>query len=323
MPAWEDLPVTFADVRAAAQRLRGVANRTPVMTSRTFDALVGREVFFKCENFQRAGAFKFRGAYNRLSQLSADEKRRGVVAFSSGNHAQGVALAAKLLNIPAAIVMPDDAPPVKLTATRGYGAEVIVYDRFKGSREQIATQLSKERGMTLVPPFNDPHIIAGQGTAALELVEEIPDLDALVTPVGGGGLISGCAIAAKALRPQITVYGVEAEGADDAKQSLARGEIVRIPPPKTIADGIRTESVGTLTFAIMRQLLSDIVLVSDAEIIDALRFVLPRMKIVVEPTGAVPIAAVMQSRIPPSMKRVGVIVSGGNIGMELLGSIVQ
>ena len=322
MPTSESLPVTFADIRAAAERLRGVANRTPVMTSRTFNALVGLEVFFKCENFQRAGAFKFRGAYNRLSQLSDAEKQRGVVAFSSGNHAQGVALAAKLLNIPAAIVMPDDAPPVKLAATRGYGAEVIVYDRLKASREEIATRLSQERGMTLVPPFNDLHIIAGQGTAALELAEEVPDLDALVTPVGGGGLISGCAIAAKGLQPPIVVYGVEAEGADDAKQSLARGEIVHIPPPKTIADGIRTESIGTLTFAIMRQLLSDIVLVSDDEIMDALRFVLPRMKLVVEPTGAVPIAAVMQNRIPASMKRVGIIVSGGNIGADVLGRVV-
>ena len=322
MPASESLPVTFADVRAAAERLRGVANRTPVMTSRTFNALVGREVFFKCENFQRAGAFKFRGAYNRLSRLSDEEKRRGVVAFSSGNHAQGVALAAKLLNIPAAIVMPDDAPPVKLAATRGYGAEVIVYDRLTGSREEIATRLSQERGLTLVPPFNDPHIIAGQGTAALELLGDVPDLDALVVPVGGGGLISGCAIAAKNLRPQIAVYGVEAEGADDARQSLRENRIISIPPPTTIADGIRTQSVGALTFAIMRQLLSDIVLVSDDEIMDALRFVLPRMKLVVEPTGAVPIAAVMQNRIPANLKRVGIIVSGGNIGMELLGSLV-
>ncbi len=323
MPSREPLPVTFADIRAAADRLRGVANRTPVMTSRTFNALVGREVFFKCENFQRGGAFKFRGAYNRLSQLSADEKQRGVVAFSSGNHAQGVALAAKLLGIPAAIVMPDDAPPVKLAATRGYGAEVIVYDRFKGSREEIATRLSKERGLTLVPPFNDPHIIAGQGTAALELLEEVPDLDALVTPVGGGGLISGCAIAARGLQPQIAVYGVEAVGADDAKQSLARGEIVHIPPPATIADGIRTESIGALTFAIMRQLLSDIVLVSDDEIMDALRFVLPRMKLVVEPTGAVPIAAVMQNWIPANLKRVGVIVRGGNIGADVMRAVFQ
>jgi threonine dehydratase len=317
------LPVTFADVRAAAGRLHGVVNRTPVMTSRTFDEMTGRQVFFKCESFQRGGAFKFRGAYNRLCQLGDDEKKRGVVAFSSGNHAQGVALAAKLLGIPAAIVMPDDAPPVKLEATRGYGAEVIVYDRLKGSRETIASQLSKERGMTLVPPFNDAHIIAGQGTTAMELMEQVPNLDAIVSPVGGGGLISGCAIAAKAMRPSIQIYGVEAIGADDGKQSLQRGEIVHIDPPNTIADGIRTQSLGTLTFAIMRQLLNDIVIVSDDEIIAALRFVIPRMKIVVEPTGAVPIAAVMQNRIPANLKRVGIIVSGGNIGMELLSSIVR
>ena len=317
----ESLPVTLADVRAAAERLRGIANRTPVLTSRTFNALTGREVFFKCENFQRGGAFKFRGAYNRLAQLTADEKRRGVVAFSSGNHAQGTALAAKLLGVPATIVMPDDAPRVKLAATRGYGAEVVTYDRLTGNREAIARQLVEERGATLVPPFNDPHIIAGQGTAALELLEEIPDLDALVSPIGGGGLISGCAIAAKGLRPQIEVFGVEAIGADDAQQSLRAGRIISIPPPTTIADGIRTESVGTLTFPIMRALLSDIVIVSDDEILDAVRFALTRMKIVVEPTGAVPIAAVMQNRIPTSCKRVGIIVSGGNISGELLGSI--
>lgn len=317
------LPVSIADVRAAAERLRGIAHRTPVLTSRTFDALTGRAVFFKCENFQRGGAFKFRGAYNRLAQLTDAEKKRGVVAFSSGNHAQGVALAAKLLNIPAAIVMPDDAPPVKLAATRGYGAEVIVYDRLKASREAIARQLSDERGMTLVPPFNDPHIIAGQGTAALELLEEIPELDVLVSPVGGGGLISGCAIAAQAMKPGIQIFGVEAVGADDAKQSLQRGEIVHIDPPNTIADGIRTQAIGTLTFAIMRALVRDIVIVSDDEIIDALRFVIPRMKIVVEPTGAVPIAAVMQNRIPANLKRVGVIVSGGNIDPGLMSAIVR
>jgi threonine dehydratase len=316
------LPVSFAEVRAAAERLRGVAHRTPVLTSRTFDALTGRTVFFKCENFQRGGAFKFRGAYNRLAQLIDAEKKRGVVAFSSGNHAQGVALAAKLLNIPAAIVMPDDAPPVKLAATRGYGAEVIVYNRLTGNREAIARQLSDERGLTLVPPFDDPHIIAGQGTAALELLEEIPELDAIVSPVGGGGLISGCAIAAKALKPEIQIFGVEAVGADDAKQSLRAGKIVHIDPPNTLADGIRTQSIGTLTFAIMRELLSDIVIVSDDEIIDALRFVIPRMKIVVEPTGAVPIAAVMQNKIPENLKRVGVIVSGGNIDFKLLSALV-
>jgi threonine dehydratase len=283
--------------------------------------LTGRRVFFKCENFQRGGAFKFRGAYNRLVQLSDAEKKRGVVAFSSGNHAQGVALAAKLLGIPATIVMPDDAPPVKLAATRGYGAHVIVYDRLKESREAIAKKLADERNVTIVPPFNDPHIIAGQGTAALELLEEIPDLDAIVTPVGGGGLISGCAIAAKALRHAIQIFGVEAIGADDAKQSLARGEIVHIDPPNTIADGIRTQAIGTLTFAIMRELLSDIVIVSDDEIVQALRFVFARMKIVVEPTGAVPIAAVMHNRIPANLKRIGVIVSGGNIDFKLMSAI--
>ena len=316
------LPVNFTDVRAAAERLRGVANRTPVLTSRTLDEFTGRQVFLKCENFQRGGAFKFRGAYNRLVQLSNAEKKRGVVAFSSGNHAQGVALAAKLLSIPATIVMPNDAPPVKLAATRGYGAQVIVYDRLKESREAIAKKLADERGVTLVPPFNDPHVIAGQGTAALELLEEIPDLDAIVTPVGGGGLISGCAIAAKALQPAIQIFGVEAIGADDAKQSLARGEIVHIDPPDTIADGIRTQAIGTLTFTIMRELLSDIVIVSDDEIVQALRFVFARMKIVVEPTGAVPLAAVMHNRIPANLKRIGVIVSGGNIDFKLLSAIV-
>ncbi len=314
----DKLPVTFADVRAAAERLRGVANHTPVLTSRTFNGITGREVFFKCENFQRGGAFKFRGAYNRLSQLSDAEKKRGVVAFSSGNHAQGVALAAKLLGIPAVIVMPDDAPSVKLQATRGYGAEVIVYNRETGNREEIARKLSEERGLTLVPPFDDPRIIAGQGTAALELLEEVRDLDAIVSPIGGGGLISGSAIAAKGLHPLISVYGVEATGADDAKQSLERGEIVHIPPPTTIADGIRTQSIGKLTFPIMRELLSAIVLVDDREILDAVRFALLRMKFVVEPTGAVPIAAVMQNRVPGDLKRVGVIVSGGNIDPTVL-----
>lgn len=317
----ESLPVSFAEVRAAAERLKGVAHRTPVLTSRTLNAMTGREVFMKCENLQRGGAFKFRGAYNRLSRLSDADKARGVVAFSSGNHAQGVALAAQILGVPAVIVMPDDAPPVKVDATRGYGAEIVFNNRQTSSREEIARRLSEERGLTLVPPFNDPDIIAGQGTAALELVEEVPDLDAVVTPIGGGGLISGCAIAAKAMRPDIAVYGVEAEGADDARRSLREGSIITIPPPATIADGIRTTSVGTLTFAIMRQLVDDVVLVNDAEILDAVRFLLLRMKIVVEPTGAVPVAAVMQNRIPVGARRVGVIASGGNIDPGLLRSI--
>ncbi|HEY6042578.1 MAG TPA: threo-3-hydroxy-L-aspartate ammonia-lyase [Anaerolineae bacterium] len=313
-----ELPITFDDITRAAERLRGVAHRTPVLTSRTFDRQVGRQVFFKCENLQRGGAFKFRGAYNRLSQLSEAERKRGVVSFSSGNHAQGVALAAQLLNIPATIVMPDDAPPVKLNATRGYGATVVQNDRQTTSREEIARRLAAEHGYTLVPPFNDPHIMAGQGTAALELLQEIPELDALVVPVGGGGLISGCAVAAKAINPKIRIYGVEAEGADDAKQSLQKGHIVHIPPPATIADGIRTQAIGELTFAVMRELLTDIVLVSDAEILGALQFVMPRMKIVVEPTGAVGIAAVMQNKIPGSPARVGVVISGGNISNEMM-----
>lgn len=313
-----ELPITFDDITRAAERLRGVAHRTPVLTSRTFDRQVGRQVFFKCENLQRGGAFKFRGAYNRLSQLSEAERKRGVVSFSSGNHAQGVALAAQLLNIPATIVMPDDAPPVKLNATRGYRATVVQNDRQTTSREEIARRLAAEHGYTLVPPFNDPHIMAGQGTAALELLQEIPELDALVVPVGGGGLISGCAVAAKAINPKIRIYGVEAEGADDAKQSLQKGHIVHIPPPATIADGIRTQAIGELTFAVMRELLSDIVLVSDVEILGALRFVMPRMKIVVEPTGAVAIAAVMQNKIPGSPARVGVVISGGNISNEMM-----
>lgn len=317
----ESLAVTFADVRAAAERLKGVAHRTPVLTSRTLNAMTGRQVFIKCENLQRGGAFKFRGAFNRLSRLSEADKARGIVAFSSGNHAQGVALAAHLLGIPAVIVMPDDAPPVKVDATRGYGAEIVLNNRQTSSREEIARQLAEERGLTLVPPFNDPDIIAGQGTAALELVEEVPDLDAVITPIGGGGLISGCAIAAKALRPKIAIYGVEAEGADDARRSLQEGRIITIPPPTTIADGIRTTAVGTLTFAIMRQLVDDVVLVNDAEILEAVRFLLLRMKIVVEPTGAVPVAAVMQNRIPAGLRRIGVIASGGNIDPGLLSSL--
>lgn len=312
---------SFADVQAAAARLQGVANKTPVVTSRTFNALTGREVFFKCENFQRGGAFKFRGAYNRLSQLGEQERKRGVLAFSSGNHAQGVALAAKILGIPATIVMPNDAPAVKLEATRGYGAEVVVYDRQTVDREVLAKQIADERGLTLVPPYNDLYIIAGQGTAALELLNEVPDLDALVTPVGGGGLISGSAIAAKGLRPQIEVYGVEAEGADDVRQSFQQGQIVKIPPPTTIADGIRTQAPGTLTFPVIQKLVSDIVLVNDTEIMEAVRFAIVRMKLVVEPTGAVSMAAVMQQRIPTTAKRVGVIISGGNLDPLLLSQL--
>lgn len=314
-----ELPVTFEEVLQAAQRLHGQANRTPVVTSRTFDHLAGCTAFFKCENLQRAGAFKFRGAYNALCQLKPEQQKSGVVAFSSGNHAQGVALAARMLGIPATIVMPADAPGIKVEATRGYGADVVFYDRLTGDREAIARQLAAERGLAVIPPFDHPHIIAGQGTAALELCEEVPDLDYLLVPVGGGGLISGCAIAAKVQTPGISVIGVETEAANDAWQSLRSGRLVTIPVPDTVADGIRTTSLGQITFEIMRQLVDDIVLVSEKQVLDAMRFILLRMKLLAEPTGAVAAAALLARRVPGAEgRRAGVIISGGNADPLLL-----
>ena len=314
--------VTFSDVQSAAARLAGQAHRTPVVTSRTFDQIAGCRVFFKCENLQRAGAFKFRGAYNALSQLTPEQRARGVVAFSSGNHAQGLALAAKVLGIPATVVMPSDAPQIKVDATRDYGAEIVFYDRITGDREAIARQLATERGLTIIPPFDHPHIIAGQGTAALELFQDVPDLDYLLTPVGGGGLIAGCATAAKAMRPSVHVIGVETEPANDAWQSLRTGKRVTIPVPDTIADGIRTTCLGAITFEIMQKLVDDIALVADADVIEAMRFMLFRMKLLAEPTGAVPVAALMARKVPAvSGKRVGVIVSGGNADPALIADL--
>ena len=314
--------VTFSDVQSAAERLRGQAHRTPVVTSRTFDQIAGCRVFFKCENLQRAGAFKFRGAYNALSQLTPEQCARGVVAFSSGNHAQGLALAARVLGIPATVVMPSDAPQIKVDATRDYGAEIVFYDRITGDREAIARQLAAARGLTVIPPFDHPHIIAGQGTAALELFQDVPDLDFMLTPVGGGGLISGCATAAKAMRPSVRVIGVETEPANDAWQSLRTGKRVTIPVPDTIADGIRTTCLGAITFEIMRRLVDDIVLVADADVIEAMRFTLFRMKLLTEPTGAVPVAALMARKAPGiEGKRVGVIVSGGNADPALIADL--
>ncbi len=311
--------ITFSDVQSAAERLAGQAHRTPVVTSRTFDQIAGCSVFFKCENLQRGGAFKFRGAYNALSQLTPEQRQRGVVAFSSGNHAQGLALAAKVLSIPATVVMPSDAPQIKVEATRGYGANIVLYDRLTGDREAIARQLASERGLTVIPPFDHPHIIAGQGTAALELFQDVPDLDVLITPVGGGGLISGCATAAKAMRPGVRVIGVETEPANDAWQSLRTGRRVTIAPPDTVADGIRTTSLGVITFEIMRRLVDEIALVTDADVIEAMRFMLLRMKLLAEPTGAVPIAALMAHKVDGiAGKRVGVIVSGGNADPAML-----
>jgi len=317
----EDLAIGLADVRAAAERLAGVAHVTPVHTSRTLDELAGRSLFLKCESFQRAGAFKFRGAYNAISRLSLAERERGVVAFSSGNHAQGVALAARLLDVPAIICMPDDAPPVKLAATRGYGAEVRIFERSTVDRDTFARAIAEERGMTVIPPYDHPHIMAGQGTAALELMAQAPDLDALVMPIGGGGLISGCAVAAKGLDPAIRIFGVETEGADDVHQSVERGERVTIAPPATIADGIRTTSPGALTFPVIRRHVERVLVVSDEAALAALRLLFLRLKLVVEPTGAVPLAAVLGGLLPAECRRVGVILSGGNIDPGVLARI--
>jgi threo-3-hydroxy-L-aspartate ammonia-lyase len=313
--------VTFDDVRAAYQRLRGLAHITPVVTSRTLDALAGRELFLKCENLQRGGAFKFRGAYNMISQLPEDVRRRGLLAGSSGNHAQGVALAARLLGAPAVICMPSDVPAVKVAATRGYGAEVVFYDRFTQEREAVVQQLAEERGLTLVPPYDHPQIMAGAGTAALELVEKVPDLDVLLVPISGGGLIAGSAVAAHGLRPAMRVIGVEPADADDTRRSLESGERTRIAPPRTVADGLRVLIPGTLTFPIVQRHVAEVVTVTDDEILDAVRFALLRLKLVVEPSGAAPLAAALAGRLPADARRVGLILSGGNIDPPMLASL--
>lgn len=316
------MSVTFADVMSASKRLRGVAHRTPVLTSRTLDERTGSRVFLKCENFQRMGAFKFRGAYNRLVQLDDAQRKGGVVAFSSGNHAQGVALAAQLLGISATIVMPSDAPPAKVAATRGYGAEVVFYDRRTADREAIARELCERTGATLVPPYDDDHIIAGQGTAALELLEEIGALDVLVVPVGGGGLLAGTLLAAQGVDPKIAVYGVEPEAGNDYQRSLAAGERITIDVPQTIADGQQTQAPGVLTFPVAQRYAKGVVTVSDAEIEDAMRFAFERMKIVLEPSGASSLAAVLSSKIDCKELRTGVIVSGGNADPALFARIL-
>lgn len=317
------LAITFDDVKSAAEHIKGVVNHTPVITSRTVDALTGYKVYFKGENFQRIGAFKFRGAYNALSRLSAADKARGVVTHSSGNHAQGIALAARLLGISATIVMPTDAPASKLAATRGYGAEVVLYDRQVMERAEVSGQLAQERGLVFVHPYDHPHIMAGQGTAALELLAEVPDLDVLVAPIGGGGLLSGCATAARALQPNIRIFGVETERSNDWWQSFQRNERVKISPPDTIADGMRTQQPGELTWPVIRAHVEDIVLVSEAEVIDALKFLLFRLKILAEPTGAVAPAAVLQQKVGWPGAKVGVIISGGNMDAGLLAQLLN
>lgn len=315
--------LSLDDVRAAARRLRGRVHRTPVLVSETLDAASGYRVHLKCENLQRAGSFKIRGALNKLLTLSDAERGRGVVAFSSGNHAQGVALAAQLVGTSAVICMPTDAPRLKLDATRGYGAEVVLYDRQTDDREAIARRIAADTGRVLVPPFDDYAIMAGQGTAALELLEDVPGLDALLAPVGGGGLMAGCSTVARALVPGIHVVGVEADTANDTYLSLRKGERVTIPPPPTIADGIRLTTPGALTFPILKANLSDVALVSDAEILDAVRRLATEAHLVVEPTGAVTAAAVLAGRLPvPRGAKVGIILSGGNIDPALLSSLL-
>lgn len=307
---------TYADVEAAASRIAGVAHRTPVLTSRTLDALTGAEFFFKCENFQRMGAFKFRGAFNALSKFSAEQRKAGVVAFSSGNHAQGIALSAQLLNIPATIVMPHDAPAAKVAATKGYGAQVVVYDRYKEDREAIGRRLAEENGLTLIPPYDHPDILSGQGTAARELFEETGALDHLFVPLGGGGLLSGTALATRALAPQCVLHGVEPEAGNDGQRSFRTGEIVHIDTPVTIADGAQTQHLGHLTFEIIKRDVNDILTASDADLVDAMKFFATRMKMLVEPTGCLGLAAARNMREQLAGKRVGVIISGGNIDLE-------
>ena len=316
-----ELP-TFDDVAAAARHIQGHAHRTPVLRSTTADRDLKAELFFKCENFQRMGAFKFRGGFNALSKFTAAQKKSGVLAFSSGNHAQAIALSARLLGIPAAILMPTDAPQSKIDATRGYGAEVILFDRYKQDREALAAALAAERGMTLIPPYDHPDVLSGQGTAAMELIEDAGELDVLLVPLGGGGLLSGCALAAHALSPRCQVYGVEPEAGNDGQQSLAKGEIVNIATPVTLADGAQTQHLGQYTFEIIRKHVAGIVTASDAQLVDAMKFFAARMKIVVEPTGCLGFAAARNGSVDIQGKRVGVIISGGNVDLVRYASLI-
>ena len=314
---------TFADVESAAKQIAGVAHKTPVATSRTIDARTGANVFFKCENLQRAGAFKFRGAYNALSRFDADQRRRGVVTFSSGNHAQAIALAGQVLDIPRVIVMPSDAPAVKRIATEGYGGEVILYDRDNEDREAIGKRLASERGLTLIPPYDHPHIIAGQGTAVRELIEETGPLDLLFVPCGGGGLLSGSAIAARAMAPACKVIGVEPAAGDDATRSFRTKQLQTVNNPKTVADGARTPSLGSLTFPLVLEHVSDMATVDDPTLLKTMFYLWERLKLVVEPTGALGAAAALEGATPLAGRRVGVVLSGGNVDLAQVGSWVQ
>ena len=308
----KELP-TYDEVVAAAARIQGHAHNTPVLTSRTADDLLGAQVFFKCENLQRMGAFKFRGAFNALSRFTPEQRKAGVVAFSSGNHAQAIALSARLLGIPATIVMPHDAPPAKVAATKGYGGHVVIYDRYKEDREQIGRDLADRHGLTLIPPYDHPDVIAGQGTAAKELFEEVGELDVFFVCLGGGGLLSGSALTTRALSPKCKLYGVEPESGNDGQQSFRCGSIVHIDTPRTIADGAQTQHLGNLTFPIIQRDVDDILTVSDAELVNGMRFMAERMKLVVEPTGCLGFAAARRLATEFHGKRIGVLISGGNI----------
>ncbi len=313
--AWVTIP-TYDDVRAAAERIKGQAHRTPVMTSRRVNEATGAELFFKCENLQRMGAFKFRGAFNALSRFTPEQREKGVVAYSSGNHAQAIALAARILGIPAKIVMPHDAPASKVAATQGYGAEVVRYDRYSEDREELGRALADERGLTLVPPYDHPDILAGQGTAALELFEEVGELDALFVPLGGGGLLSGTALSTRALSPRCRLYGVEPAAGDDGQQSFRSGSIVHIPTPVTIADGAQTQHLGEYTFAVIKRDVDDVLTATDDELVDAMRVFASTLKLVVEPTGCLGFAAARREAANLQGQRVGVIISGGNIDLD-------
>jgi threonine dehydratase len=312
------LRVTYRDVVEAAALLDGKAHRTPVLTSRTVDRLTGARVFFKCENLQRGGAFKFRGAYNALAHLTADKKHNGVIAYSSGNHAQAVALAGRLLGIPAVIVMPADAPSVKIDATRGYGADVVLYDRNRDDREVITADLARERGLTPIPPFDHPHVVAGQGTAAKELIEETGPLDVLLVPCGGGGLLSGCAIATRALSPDTSVIGVEPALGDDVLRSFRTRSVQRVHNPATIADGARTSAPGEITFPLILHYVNDMLTVDDNELLRAMWYLWERLKIIVEPTGALGAAALLEGKLDARGKRIGIVLSGGNADLKEL-----
>jgi threonine dehydratase len=316
------LSVTYADVEAAARRLTGIAHRTPVLTSRTVNQRTNAEVFLKCENFQRTGSFKFRGAYNALAQLSEEQKQRGVLTFSSGNHGQAIALSGQLLAIPTTVVMPKDAPEVKQAATRGYGAEVILYDRAEMKREELAKNLASDRGLTIIPPYDHPHIVAGQGTTAKELIEEVGQLDILLVCCGGGGLLSGCAISAKALSPNCRVIGVEPSRADDATRSFHTKTLQTVDNPDTIADGARTPSLGQLTFPLVLHYADDMVAVSEEAILRTMFFLWERLKIVVEPTGVLAATALLEGVVKMPNARIGVIISGGNVDLKQVTQLI-